>query len=214
MKPTILSVSYSLLTTLLLLATAGCSTKAGHPISYYTLQPASPSSITEHTRLQTDRFKKRTLQVTIPESTRQIRTRKIHYTQIPYAREAYAYHLWSDTPNTLIAAYLRAYLDQSGLFKAVVGADSRAGSDFLLESYIDAFYQWFKTRTDAYAVVKMHFLLIDRSSKKVISAYRFSTQVPSPSANAEGGVAAFNKATERMGSELVRWLSQIPLKKH
>ncbi len=196
------------LSLLLLFVVAGCATKAGHPISHYTLQTPSGAT-TAHAK----KFKHRTLQIAIPQSTLQIRTRKMHYARHPYEREAYAYSRWSDTPNALLYTCMRTFLEQSALFKAVIDANSVAHGDLLLESYIDTFYQLFKSDTKAYAVLKMHFVLIDTHTKRVLSEHSFSLKAPSPSPDARGGAEAFNKAVQLMARDLIVWLSQLEEKK-
>lgn len=197
-----ISVYYTIVSLLSLLL-GGCAVKTTPPIDHYTLQmPPAPVSS------PTGNFRTMTLKIKRPESIRQICSTRIHYAFSPLERESYAYSRWSDTPNALIAAYLRTLLLQSPLFNAVVSDSSSARSDLTLESQIEAFYQRFESGTKAYAILQMHFILIDTETKKVIAKRGFTEKVPSPTPDAGGAAKAFSEAVKLMGKELEGWLSE------
>ncbi len=193
--------SYWLIGILVMLTLGGCSSKSSQAIDIYTLKY---SEAVDKNRTTIDK----TLKISLPKSTKEIRKNKILYAKTAHQREAYAYSLWSDTPNRMIEQFLVTLLNQNRLFKAVIPASSEAKSEWLLESTIEDFYQSFDKDNHSFGVVKIRFFLINQKDKKMISKHFFSTKVPAPSLNAEGGVKALNDALLQIGAELTNWLDQ------
>ena len=186
---------------------AGCITKTTPPLHIYTLKQPAYLAKTEEVQ---KRFDNSTLLLQTPRSTREIRTKKILYATTPHEREAYLYSRWSDTPNQLVAAYLRTYLQQSGLFKAVVDETSHAKADYILESRLDDFYQQFVSPKKAFALIRGTFTLIDAKTRKVVGSRIIEIRTPAPEPDAKGGVKAFEKAMESLAQKVAIWLSKLP----
>lgn len=191
---------YWLFSVLAMFILVGCSSKT---VDVYTLKYSESLS-----KKATFANKNKTIKISIPKSTKEIRKNKILYAKTPYMRESYAYSRWSDTPNHMIEQYLVTLLDQSKLFKAVIPADSKAKSQWILESNIEDFYQYFDKDKRAFAVVKIRFLLIDNKDKRVIASHHFSTKTPAPSLDAKGGVKAMDEALKHIGIQLVNWIDK------
>ncbi len=183
----------------------GCSFKETKALDIYTLRASKPQNIIKKTK-----FNNYTLMVLLPKSENQIRKNRILYATTPNQRENYAFSRWSDTPNHLIAQNLLSYLDETGIFKAVIFENTRAKSDLILESYIEDFYQNFENNKDSYAIVNIRFFLIDAKSKKVISKRDFKIKTKSPSSDAKGAVRAFNNSIETLCLKLQNWLLEVP----
>ena len=192
---------YWLIGILVMLTLSGCSSKSSQSIDIYTLKY---SELLNKNRTTIDK----TLKISLPKSTKEIRKNKILYAKTPHQREAYAYSRWSDTPNRMVEQFLVTFLNQNELFKVVIPANSEANSEWILESSIEDFYHSFNKENQSFGVVKIRFFLINQKDKKVISKRFFSTNVPASSLNAEGGVKALNEALLQIGEELIIWLDQ------
>lgn len=184
-----------------MLTLGGCSSKNSQAIDIYTLKH---SEAVDKNRTTIDK----TLKISLPKSTKEIRKNKILYAKTMHQREAYAYSRWSDTPNHMIEHFLVTLLNQKELFKAVIPSTSEAKAEWILESTIEDFYHSFNKENQSFGVVKIRFFLINQKDKKVISKHFFSAKVPAPSLNAEGGVKALNTALLQIGNELISWLDQ------
>jgi cholesterol transport system auxiliary component len=194
---------YWIIGILTILTFAGCSSKNSHAIDIYTLKyhdaPNQNHSLSSS---------EKTLKITPPKSTKEIRKNKILYAKTVQQREAYAHSRWSDIPNHMIEQFLVTLLNQKGLFKAVIPSTSMAKSDWILESNIEDFYQSFNKDNQSFGVIKIRFFLINQKDKKVISKRYFSVKAPAPTLDAKGGVKALNNALEEIGNQLINWLDQ------
>ncbi len=194
---------YWLIGILMILIFSGCGSKNGKAIDIYTLKYNEFSS-KQTSFVQTDKI----IKIATPKSTKEIKKNKILYAKMPYQREAYAYSRWSDTPNHLIEQFLVSLLNENGLFKAAVPATSKAKSQWILESTIENFYQYFDEKNRSFGVVKIRFFLINQKDKKLIVKHYFKAKVPTSSLDAKGGVKALNEALEQIGIQLSNWLKQ------
>jgi len=178
----------------------GCSQKTVQKTDIYTLKFQQ----NENTK-PTIMISNKTLEIMLPQSTKEIRKNKILYAKNFFQRESYAYSRWSDTPNKMLAQFLISKLDQSGIFNAVLAAHSPVDADLLLQSTIEDFYQYFEDN-QAYAIVKIRFFLIDKKDKNILSKHYFSAKIPSDSLDAKGGVKAFHIAIEQITDDVKTWL--------
>ena len=146
----------------------------------------------------------------MPQTTRELHTREIRYAVHANQRQSYAYNRWSDTPDRLIAAYLREAVANHGLFRAVTGPYSEAKADRRLESYLDDFYLQFPEKAPAYAILDMRFVLLDTANRHVIASRRFYQRVAVAKPTPQAGVDALHEALRRLASELLIWLEKLP----
>lgn len=70
------------------------------------------------------------------------------------------YRLFLTPPNEQINEYLRAWLEQSGIFRGVLPASSAARPDYVLESQLSALYTDLSDPTQPKTVARIHFVLL------------------------------------------------------
>lgn len=153
----------------------------------------------------------KTLSVDTPKSSAAIMSRNILYQDKSHSLNAYAFSQWSDTPNRMLANLLLTELADSKIFKVVLPVDSRAKSDYVLESTIHQFHQQLGSGGKSSVRVRIVFYLLERSTAKVVSSREFFEDLETGSVDAKGGVDGFNKAVKSICARMIAWLSSIEL---
>jgi cholesterol transport system auxiliary component len=151
------------------------------------------------------------LSIDVPRSMAAIMSRNILYQENQHDLNAYAYSRWSDTPNRMIANLLLARLRESGLFKVVVPVDSRAKSNYVLESMIHQFHQQVTSTDRSRVQVHMSFYLLEKNTAKVVASNELRASKLTSSVDASGGVSAFNEAVTDISQQVEIWLSTLKL---
>jgi ABC-type uncharacterized transport system auxiliary subunit len=138
-------------------------------------------------------------------------SRNILYQGTGYSLNAYAFSKWSDTPNRMLANLFLVQIEDSTLFKAVLPADSRGNSDYVLESSIQQFHQQLNQDGTSKANMRVGFYLIQARTGKVIATREYISAHQAASTDAKGAVSALNQASVGISSELIAWLSSLKL---
>ncbi len=190
----------------LILMTAACTTTKLPPINYYTINiPASDNKKVHSLHEQ------QVLRVAMPRSTAAIMSRNILYQGDGYSLNAYAFSKWSDTPNRMLASLFLNVIEDKSVFKAVLPADSRGNSNYVLESSIQQFHQQIAADTTSRASIRIGFYLIEARSGKVIATREFVSTHKANSTDASGAVRALNLGSVDISSGLIEWLSSQKL---
>ncbi len=130
---------------------------------------------------------------------------RIIYRNGSFKRNAYVYHQWRANPADLVTHFLNRDLQRCSLFKAVLPADSRYDSSYVLEGSVDEFFEW-DTNETWKAVLSLTVVLIAEGepdvSKKILSqkTYRVTEgcKHKNPQALAEAMSRAMKKVSERI----------------
>lgn len=69
-------------------------------------------------------------------------TGQIIYRDRSFKRNAYIYHRWRAHPSDFVASMLTRDIRDSGLFKAVLSADSSFPSSYVMEGVVDECFEW------------------------------------------------------------------------
>jgi len=196
---------YSLVIILLTLVT-GCATTKSLSVQHYTLELSQTG-----VKALVKRNSEKSLTIDTPKSIAAIKSRKILYQDKDHTLNAYAFSEWSDTPNRMFASLLLSALIDSTIFKVVLPVDSRADSDYVLESTLHTFRQQINSQTSANALVKITFYLLKKDTTTVISSRVFVSKIDAQSVDAIGGVKSFNTAVNEISDELIEWLLSLEL---
>ena len=117
---------------------------------------------------------------------------------------SYSQAQWVDSPNRAISSEILKLLRATNLFKSVQTFKSRSRSNFLLESNIEDYIQYFsKDQKNSYSKVVINFTLIDMRTNEVIAAKTLSAKVASETLDADGGVEALNRALDDVLSQSI-----------
>lgn len=123
---------------------------------------------------------------------------------------AYSQSKWASAPNRFIGAEVEKLLRDMSLFKTVQTSKSRTKSDYILETNVEEFMQYFdadSTKSDSKVVIVLS--LIDSASSQVIASKSFSSQIESKTLNAEGGVEALSLAFKNVLQESTLWFEEL-----
>lgn len=128
---------------------------------------------------------------------------------IVYRREAallspYTRSVWADAPARLLHPLVVARLEASGAFRAVLGGSQAALSDLRLDLELVELLHDF-TVSPSELRLQLRALLVDQRSQQVVASRRFTTSEPTTRGDAQGGVAAANRAVARLLDELTEW---------
>ncbi len=125
-----------------------------------------------------------------------------------YQIETFTKSKWAIAPAKAINAQIVDMLREMKLFSTVHSSKSLSYSDYILESNVDEFLQYF-SQDDSYVKVTVSFALIDHKNVKTVAAKSFSAQVNVDELNAKGGVEALNKALDEILLEVSKWLGEV-----
>ena len=188
---------------LLFVGLAGCASRDHTPVSTYTLNP-TPAVV--RSSKGSERNAASILMLGKIRSSRAFSCEDIIYTDPQYGQNSYAYSCWSDSPTTMLFLILQEALENSGQFKAVVPYSSLSQADLLLESTLYDLSHRINEDGTSDGIIKVHFNLVDIKTKKVIASREFTSSVQVSTKNAEGAVAALNKAASLVTQDLIGWL--------
>lgn len=121
----------------------------------------------------------------------------------------YAGSQWAMPPAELLEQRLKARLSQAG--GIVVPADNGATNLPILRIELDDFSQSFDSAQHSTVSIAMRASLFD--GRNLRAQKMFSRQLPTTSADAQGGAAALATASDSIMNEIAAWLSTVATKK-
>ena len=181
----------------------GCVAEKLPPTSTYTL---NPDLGVVNSSVNTEQRSNSILMIGRIHSTHAFSGTDIIYTDERYGQNSYAYSRWSDSPTTMLLQIFQEALEKSGRYMAVVPYSSQSKSDLLLESTLFDFSHRINDDGTSDGILRMCFNLIDNKTKRVIASRDFVSNVPVTQQNAQGAVAALNKAVAALTQNLIEWL--------
>lgn len=148
-----------------------------------------------------------TLVVSSPRAAAGFDSRRIIYVRQPHKIEYFAHSEWIDTPARMLSPLVVAALDKSGAFRAVVPAQSSAGSDLRLDTEVVQLQQEFDGQPSRVRfALRAH--LVEVSSRRVIAARDFEEAATAPSDDPYGGVVAANQAVRTVLENLAAFCAE------
>ncbi len=182
---------------LIVLFISGCAIKT-HQINSYDLE----SKINLHFN---KKYPNRVLMVDYPNSLGPFGGSKIYYKRDGIT-SYYLYSKWSESLNKMVYKQLLSSLEDANLFKSVVGFNSTAKADTVLETNIESFYHIVKD-DNSYADIEIAVKLIDANSGKVINSKKYIYNLIMQEANAKEFRAKAKEALKRFTKELIEDLA-------
>jgi len=154
--------------------------------------------------------KEKTIKVSQAFSADSLMTQKMKYAQGGFREYAFSESEWAQSPNRAITKEILKSVRDPKLFKTVQGYKSRSKSDYILESSIEEFLQYFdENAKSSYVKVSLTFTLVNAKSLDVIDSISLEKRVDVKEMNAKGGVVSLNKALADILVEKNRWLSEV-----
>jgi cholesterol transport system auxiliary component len=150
-----------------------------------------------------------TLIVNPPRAAPGYDSTRLLYQRQPSQLAHFAHNEWVDTPAHMLAPLLVAALQRGGPWQAVVAAPSVASGDLRLETMLLRLHQDFsQARGNGHdnspdsAPSQVRFTLratlVDSASHRVLAWREFDTTEPAPGNDPDSGVAAANRAVQRV----------------
>jgi len=190
------------------IVTSGCASVPATVQQHYTLT----ASESQATRFPVNIHYDTALQIAAVDAPSWLNSRDIYYRLLYQDQDsiaAYSQAQWITAPPIIIGRLLTDHLADTNLWKAVVNADSNAVTNLTLHVNLLEFQQEFTSAKQSQAVLRARATLVDNRSNEVIAQSDFVFQVPAAHADAEGGVAALDKATTDMLNAITQWLMQV-----
>ncbi|MCK9473872.1 ABC-type transport auxiliary lipoprotein family protein [Sulfurimonas sp.] len=143
-------------------------------------------------------------------STNSLATLNMDYTDANNRVYSYSQSQWQESPSDMISSLLLKNIRDSGLFSSVHPSKSRVKSDFILETNIEEFMQFYSHEMrESHVEVVISLSLIDAKTNSVVASKVFSSHINTKTLDANGGVEAFNIALLEIISKNIEWLSEI-----
>ena len=175
------------------------------PLPLYTLQSGS----FERTNLLTE-----SISIDIPLSEASLNTNRIALTPSPYQREYFADASWPDRlPNVFQEALLEGFSQRWGgidVNRIKTGLQTK----YVLHTEIQDFSVHNVGTTQAEAVLKVRFKLVNLRERKVIASQVFEEKVPLCAISMEGIIAAFNEGVHVLLEDAISWMENDVFKKN
>jgi len=189
---------------LVLLTLSACTVTQPYIAEYRIITPESQENFSS------TECKDKSLKISQLFSQSTLMTQSMKYAQNEYGEFAFSESAWARTPNSAITHEILKSVRESKLFASVQSYKSRSKSDFILESSVEEFLQYFSKDTkSSFVNVVMAFTLVDTKTSKAIDTLSVSKKVEVKSLDAEGGVEALNAALTQVLLEKNRWLNEV-----
>lgn len=117
---------------------------------------------------------------------------------------------WNLPVNQIVTFYLTNMIDQLNIFKSVQGYRSITNDDYILQSDIKDFKQYFsEDLQSSYVKAVIHISLIDKKTNTLIDSKTFSSTIQSKTLDSDGGVKALNEALFNILQDTSIWITGI-----
>ncbi len=155
-------------------------------------------------------FKEKSLKISKAFTPNSLSTHKMEYTESDNRVFAYSQSQWQEVPSAMIESILLKSIREAGLFKSVHPSKSRIKSNFILETNIEKFMQFFsKDLKESHIEVILNLSLIDAKTNTILQNKTFRSRVETKSLDARGGVEAFKNALSEIMSQNIEWLDGV-----
>jgi len=124
-------------------------------------------------------------------------TARIAYVKQPYELEYFTKSRWADQPARMLVPLLARVLEQSGTFDAVVQTPGAVAGTLRLDTELVRLQHEFEVQPSRVRLT-LRVQLVDMEARRVIAAGEFEEVEAAAAENAYAGVAALNRALERM----------------
>lgn len=191
------------LSIILLLILSACSIKNVQEDSVKTLILKSDESEYKQNFIHTDKI----LRILNPDTPLYLNSRAIIYI-LEGISGAYAYHFWGDLPSNFYRFILSSKLEKSGIFKNIIGANTKLNADYVLESRLDDFEQ-ILNGDENYVKIAISVSLVDLQKDKIIAHRYFIKRQDIPKKDVLVTFKAFEKALNSLNDDIVFWINSV-----
>lgn len=175
-------------------------------------------SITEY-KIEIEKFQKakgsqqckgKTLKVNQSFSDNTLMGTQMNYVVGKYKQYSFSKAIWNIPVNQMVTFYLTDMIDQLDIFKSVQSYKSITNDDYILQSDIKDFKQYFsEDLQSSYVKVVIQISLIEKRSNSIIDSKSFSSIIQSETLDSYGGVKALNEALFNILQDTSLWINDI-----
>lgn len=152
-----------------------------------------------------------TLQVLEPSALASYATELIAYRQAPYRIDYYTQSRWAEPPSKMLGTLIARAVEESGLYRVVLGPAARLPADLRLASELIALehvvYDTSQTQGSTVRLA-MRVQLIDVKRAQVLASQSFEIMQPAFSHDAVGAVTAANAAVGEALISIIAFLRE------
>ena len=183
---------------------SGCSVTYP-PVTKYRLSIEMPKNDLGESKCQN-----KTLKISEVFGSNALTTLRMNYALGENKEFSYSQSQWATPVNDEVSGDLLELIRGTHLFKNVQIAKSRSKTDWLLETNIEDFMQYFnEDSTDSFANVVISLTLIDASNNSAIATKTFTAKVPAKTLDAQGGVEALNSGLFDVLTQSRAWFGEV-----
>ena len=195
---------FSILVYLMIFLFSGCAVKTPYVVEYKIDYAAEKSTVMD------SQCKEKSVKIIQAFSSPLFRSQKMSYVIGNYEVANYNESQWVLSPNKAITMKIENMLESSHIFKTVQSAKSRAKTDFVIETDIEDFLQYFSEDNKKSVVkVKISMTLIEYATSNIVASETFTQEMKVEQLNALGGVNALNKTLNELLQKANIWLVKV-----
>lgn len=148
------------------------------------------------------------LMVSQVKSTNRL-TNDMFYSRSANEIESFTKSDWITTPPQMLQAAITQNLEARNLFQYVIMAPNSISSQYRLDLTIIRMIQYFDETTQQSNIeLRLQARLVNNTSNRIVRSFSYYKNEPSLTYNAEGGVAAYNKALQSITDEITQNITQ------
>lgn len=145
------------------------------------------------------------LRVSSPGSAPGFGTSRMAYINAPPRLDYFAHHAWVDAPARMLETLLVTRLDRAGMFGAILSGAQDVRTELRLDSELQRLVQTFDESGSAVSL-EVRVVLINNASRSLAGSRTFSYLEAADDENPLAGVAAANRAANRLIDDLLEFL--------
>ncbi len=116
---------------------------------------------------------------------------------------------WVSPPTQMLQAAIAQDLNAKNIFQYVIIAPNSISTQYRLDITMTEMNQFFNDKNNqSYVVLRLQARLINNSNNRIVKSFSFNQTESSETYNAEGGVAAYNRALQTIIDQLTQNLIQ------
>lgn len=156
--------------------------------------------------MNTSACQKKTVKISLIQSPSIFKFTQMFYADANLRQFAYTQSAWSESPAERLQTIYLTALSQSNLFKSVIGYQSLAAYDYLVEIHLYDFMQYFDDAGHASVRMSFDLVMIEHGDRKVMGTFHFNEILQSESADAIGGVSGLNDLVNKSVETMLIWV--------
>ncbi|MCW8953339.1 MAG: ABC-type transport auxiliary lipoprotein family protein [Sulfurimonas sp.] len=154
--------------------------------------------------------KDKSLKIAQAFSSNALMSLRMDYAQPSSRIFSYSESQWRESPNHSVTQQMVKVIRDSNLFKDVQVSKSRSRNNWILETTVEDFMQYFSDDLkESHVNVAISATLVDIKTGSVIATNTFSSKIKSKTLDAKGGVDALNSALSVVLQQNIEWLNGV-----